>query len=186
MANRSKKVVLSARVDPYLKAALELAAVSRKEKIVKLLETFVESGLYDLDITKPFLLQVDKKGKSEKLGDKISFMSLFTAIWTDDVILYKIRAGVLGPEFAGETVWQQAMVATGDHYFRGEDDLYGDMNGFSQKSGYSVVVKYGLNLELIRKEWPIIESYVSFIESNKPFDPGYDEYKSMLEKSLAK
>ena len=176
MANRSKKVVLSARIDPYLKAALEMFAASQNKKIVKLLENFLENGLDAMDVDSPFLTQGN--GNS-----KISFMSLFTAIWSEDEVLFKVRAGVLGPTYAGETMWRQAMVATD---FKGETDLYGDLNGYAGKFGYSLPWKHSLNLELIREEWPLIEGYVAFVENNKPFEPSYDDYKKMRAKSDAK
>ena len=45
MANRSKKVVLSARIEPRLKAALDIAAMKLEDKVVKVLEDFVADGL---------------------------------------------------------------------------------------------------------------------------------------------
>ncbi|ROL66735.1 hypothetical protein BLX41_23065 [Pseudomonas protegens] len=178
MANRSKKVVLSARVDPYLKAALELLAASRKEKIVKVLETFIENGLQDLSVINPFL--------HEKPRTKISFMNVFVAIWTEDEVLYKVRAGALGPDYAGETLWRQAMVVVGHDYFKGDHDLYGGMNGLTEKWGYKADYNYSLNLELVRSEWSTIEDYVAFIENNKPFEPSYEDYKKMRDQSRAK
>lgn len=179
MANRSKKVVLSARIDPYLKAALEMFAASQNQKIVKLLETFLENGLDASEVDNPF-------PGSKNGGEKISFMSLFTAIWSDDEVLFKVRAGVLGPAYAGETTWREAMVVTGGDYFKGETDLYGDLNGQAEEFGYSPPWKYSLNLDLIREEWPMVEGYVAFIENNKPFSPSYDDYKRMRVDSDAK
>ena len=68
MANRSKKAVLSARVDPYLKAALELLAVSRNEKIVKILESCLENGMNDRIIANPFKTPQKKIGESQFHG----------------------------------------------------------------------------------------------------------------------
>ncbi|CAI8856464.1 Phage protein [Pseudomonas jessenii] len=181
MANRSKKVVLSARIDPYLKAALELLAASRSEKIVKLLESFIENGLYDIEVTAPVVLNRANQGH-----EKVSFMNLFTAIWSEDEVLYKVRAGVLGPQYAGETIWRQALVASVEDCFKGADDLYGDLNGLTKKLGFSISGCYKLNMDLIREEWPIIESYVAFVENNKPFEPSYTDYKKMLANSKAK
>ncbi|MGV8887714.1 MAG: hypothetical protein ACOH2P_06590 [Pseudomonas sp.] len=179
MANRSKKVVLSARVDPYLKAGLELLAASQNQKIVKLLETFLQNGLEDASVNSPFHAHADKR-------EKISFMNLFKAIWTEDEVLFKVRAGALGPEYAGETTWREACVATGCDHFKGDVDLYGNLNGYEGKFAYSVPWSYELNIELIREEWPLIEGYVSFVENNKPFEPSYDDYKRMREQSDAK
>lgn len=178
MANRSKKVVLSARIEPYLKAALEMLAAAKNQKIVKLLETFLEVGLEATQVTSPF---------HQGDGTKISYLSLFSAIWSEDEVLFKVRAGVLGPEYAGEVIWRQAMVAT-NTYFQGDLDLYGDLNGLDGKAGYSAEVcwQYDINIDLIREEWPLIEEYVSFVENNKPFAPSYEDYKRMREQSGAK
>jgi hypothetical protein len=78
------------------------------------------------------------------------------------------------------------MVVTGDHYFKGADDLYGDLNGLSEKWGYKAEYNYFLDLEKVRSEWPLIEGYVSFIENNKPFEPSYEDYKRMHQQSKAK
>ena len=47
MANRSKKVVISARITPYLKAAIDMAAAAQNEKIVTMMEALLEQGLND-------------------------------------------------------------------------------------------------------------------------------------------
>lgn len=179
MANRSKKVVLSARIDPYLKAALEMFSASQNQKIVKLLETFLHNGLDDMSVVSPFHSQAN--GVRE-----ISFMNLFTAIWSEDEVLFKVRAGGLGPTYAGETTWREAMVATGCDYFKGQTDLYADLNGYAIKNGYAPPSRYFVNLDLIRAEWPLIEGYVAFVENNKPFEPSYDDYKKMKAESEAK
>ena len=172
MANRSKKAVLSARIDPYLKAGLEMLAASKDQKIVKLLEAFIQNGLERAIVVSPF-------HTPDYTPQKISFMDLLKAIWTEDEVLFKIRAGALGPEFAGETTWREARVATRCDYFKGDVDLYGNLNGYEGKSAYSVPEHYSLNLDLIREEWPLIEGYVSFVQNNKPFEPSYDDYKRM-------
>ena len=179
MANRSKKVVLSARIAPYLKAGLELYASAEKVKIVKLLEEILEAALEDANVQSPFH---DSRGERVE----ISIYNLLTAIWTEDEVLFKLRAGVLGPNYAGETTWREAMVATGCDYFKGDVDLYGDLNGYEEKFGYDVPWSYQLNLELVREEWHLIQDYVAFGENNKPFEPSYDDYKSMRAKSEAK
>lgn len=175
MANRSKKVVLSARVDPYLKAALELMAASQKEKIVKLLETFIENGMNDWYIANPF-----------KDGEKAPFLNVFTAIWTEDEVVYKLRAAVAGAQFAGETLWRQGLVVLSDDYFKGTEPLYGDLNGLEEKWKYKPDREYRLNFDLIRQEWPLIEEYVTFLENNKPFEPAFADYKKMRRDSLVK
>lgn len=170
MANRSKKVVLSARVDPYLKAALELLAASKNEKIVKTLEMFIENGLNDYYVKNPF---------KDDEPTKTPFINVFTAIWVDDEVRYKLRAAMIGPHLAGETLWRQGLVVTTYDYFKGKEPLYGDLNGLGEKWGYKPDREYFLNFQLIRDEWPLIEEYVTFLENNKPFEPDYDDYKKM-------
>jgi hypothetical protein len=178
MANRSKKVVLSARVDPYLKAALELLAASRNEKIVKILESCLENGMNDRTITNPF--------KAPQKLEKISFMVAFTAIWSENETLYKLRAGTLGPDFAGEELSTVAMFINDDKYFDGEFDVFGDLNGSTDKFGFKPRMQPRVDLALVEKEWPIVEEYVRFLANNKPLQPGYSDYKSMRAQSLAK
>ncbi len=181
MANRSKKVVLSARVDPYLKAALELLAAAKREKIVKLIEISIENQLSDREVPTPFLFQTN-----EERRDKLGFMTVFEAIWSEDEPLFKLRAGILGPEIAGEETWMQAMTIIGDDYFKGDDDVFGDLNGLTKKFGYTVAVNQKVNLDLVRCEWSLVQAYVSFLENNKPFSPSYEDYKRMLKESQAK
>ncbi|WP_044267619.1 hypothetical protein [Pseudomonas fluorescens] len=176
MANRSKKVVLSARVDPYLKASLELAAAAKNQKIVKMLETILESGLDDLMIDSPF------EGESER----ISFMLAFTAIWSESEPLYKLRAGTLGPKFAGEHLAFTAIIVHASNYFDGDFDLFGDLNGRVGNAGLKPRHKYMINLELLEKEWPTVERYQDFLMTNKPFEPSYEDFKRMLKASEAK
>lgn len=172
MANRSKKVVLSVRIDPYLKAALELSASSKNEKIVKVLETCLENGLTDRDIRNPF------KPRDEH-QEKISFMIAFTAIWSENEALYKLRAGALGPDFAGEELSLISMFILGDKHFDGDFDLFGDLNGSAETFGFTPKMRPMVNLRLVEEEWPIVEEYVRFLANNKPFSPGYEDYKRM-------
>ena len=176
MANRSKKVVLSARVDPYLKAALELFAGSRNEKIVKILETCVENGLSDRIITNPFKAR-------HKDQEKIGFMVAFTAIWSENETLYKLRAGSLGPDFAGDDLAMVAMLINGMSYFKGNFDVFGDLNGYVETFGFTPRMTPKVNLQLVEDEWPLVEEYVRFLANNKPFEPDYEDYKRMRNKS---
>lgn len=176
MANRSKKVVLSARVDPYLKAALELFATTRNQKIVKLLETFIEKGLSNIYVDDP--LANEKKDAR--------YMDLFTAIWSEDEVVFKLRAGGFGMRFAGEKLWMIANVVLFDPYFAGGYKLYGDMNGMTARVGYKPPKDFSINLELVKGEWDLIVGYVDFLETNKPFTPSYDDYKRMRKQSEAK
>lgn len=169
MANRSKKVMLSARVDPYLKVGLDLLAESRGIKMVKVLEAIIENGLSDATV------------KSDlKSGVKsLPFLTLLTAIWSEDEVLLRLRVGVLGPPFAGERSWRMSMVVTGSEYFRGDFDLFGDMNGMADTYEFDPPRTQKLNLERAREEWSLVGEYVDFLESNKPIEPTYKQYKAM-------
>ncbi|CAM3693787.1 hypothetical protein SAMN05216475_0532 [Pseudomonas synxantha] len=176
MANRSKKVMLSARIEPYLKAGIELAAVAKNEKIVKLMEQFIEIGLEDLVVDNPFKLMT---------LEKIDFMFVFKCIWSEDEPTLKLRAGGLGEGFAGSYLSRLAGWVLSDDYFKGEFDLYGDLNGVSlgEKSSAPNVK---INIDLVRSEWSMINSYYEFLDSNKPFHPAYSDYKRMVHESKAK
>jgi hypothetical protein len=176
MANRSKKVVLSARVDPYLKASLELAATAKNQKIVKMLESILLSGLEDELIDNPFY----------SADSKISFMRAFNAIWSENEIVYKLRAGALGPKFAGEDLAFAAMLVTASSYFEGDFDLFGDLNGKAVAGNLKLHHTPKINLELAEKEWSTVERYVDFLATNKPFEPSYDDFKRMLSASESK
>lgn len=174
MANRSKKVVLSARVEPYLKAALEMAATSRNVKIVKLLEAFLEDGLGSLSIEKPSFLEAPGVK-----GDKVNLMMLFTSIWTEDEVLYRLRAGTLSHQLAGEEAYLEAFVVSQEEEFEGDDDIFGDLNGMGARQNFSVRHPVKVNLEAVRNQWSLIQQYVRFLMNNKPFEPSYGDFKRM-------
>lgn len=176
MANRSKKVMLSARIEPYLKSGIEMASAARNEKIVKLMERFIEIGLEDLTVDNPF--------KVTSL-EKVDFMFVFKSIWSDDEPTLKIRAGGLGESFAGEYLSRLAGWVLNDEYFKGDFDLYGDLNGVSIGEKASAPYKL-VNIELIRNEWGMINSYYDFLESNKPFHPSYADFKRMDQESKSR
>ncbi|WP_281211903.1 hypothetical protein [Pseudomonas fulva] len=178
MANRSKKVVLSARIDPYLKAGMELAATAKNEKIVKMMEEFIETGLAVMTVDNPFLAIGSRT-------EKTSFMLIFKCIWSEDEAVYKMRAGGLGPAFAGEYLFALHQIVFSEEYFRGEDDLYGDLNGFKEKLKLTPP-KRPVNLKRIRDEWSTINDYCEFLSNNKPFFIQYLDYKRMAEESKAK
>ncbi|MDD2110645.1 hypothetical protein NP554_02360 [Pseudomonas asiatica] len=177
MANRSKKVVLSARIDGYLKAGLEMYAASREQKIVKVLETFLETGLDESYVDSPF-------HDSKRTLQRITYLDMLKAVWSEDEILFKVRAGALGRDYAGETAYRQAMTAIA--CFPGEVDLYGDLNGYIKQYGYESPRECLIDLERVRADWHLIEDYVAFLENNKPFEPTFGDYLAMREKSESK
>jgi len=93
---------MSARVDPYLKAGIELLAASQRVKIVKLMEEFLEWGLETTQVENPF--------ESSKKMPRISFLAVLEAIWTDDDVLFQLRAGALGGRISGDDIFNAAFV----------------------------------------------------------------------------
>lgn len=173
MANRSKKVVISARIEPRLKAALDIAAGKLDEKIVTVLETFVEEGLNGIYVEKnPFW------GGLMPSNSQINFMEVFDAVWDEDKVLFELRAGTIGPAFCGERLSRQAQVVIGSDYFKGEDDLFGDLNGYTDIWGGDIE-KHFVNLDLVRKEWTYIDEFLSFVDMNGLTEVSYDFYKVM-------
>ncbi|WP_312974600.1 hypothetical protein [Stutzerimonas nitrititolerans] len=178
MANRSKKVVLSARVDPYLKAGIDLLAAAQRVKMVALMERFLEFGLEESQVENPFA--------SKKNTPKISFLLVLQAIWTDDEVLFQLRAGALGAKISGDDIFDASFVVLSLEvdYFAGEDDIFGDLNGLTSRMGLAPVVPFKVNLPLVKEEWDSILAYVQFLKQNKPFQPTFDEYKTIMAKSL--
>ncbi|MNH27024.1 hypothetical protein D3C79_871160 [compost metagenome] len=111
-------------------------------------------------------------------------MDMLKAIWSEDEILFKVRAGGLGSMYAGETAYQQAMVAI--FCFPGDVDLYGDLNGYTKQHGYEQPRECSIDLEQVRENWHLIEDYVTFLENNKPFEPSFGDYVAMREKARSK
>lgn len=171
MANRSKKVVISARIEPRLKAALDLAASKLDEKIVTVLETFVEDGLNGIFVeTNPF------KGGLMPDDSQINFMEVFDAIWDEDEVLFKLRAGAIGRAFCGERLFSEAQVVITSDEFKGDYDLFGDLNGYTKIWG-GKIDKLFVNLERVREEWAQIEEFVTFRDNNDLTELSYDWFK---------
>ena len=173
MANRSKKVVISARIPPRLKAALDLASILEGQPIVKLLEALLEEGLNEIDAPNPF-----RGGQLD--GSKLNFMTLFDAIWTEDEVLFKLRTWAVGPEFSSVKFWRRITSLIKSDYFKGSFDLYGDLNGQTQIWG-SVPERYLINLDLIKEEWLLIDEYLSFLDKNTNLSTPYEYFKKMLQ-----
>lgn len=110
-------------------------------------------------------------------------MTAFTAIWSDNEILYKLRAGSLGPDFAGDELAIIAMFVNGRKYFDGDFDVFGDLNGAVETLGFKPRMRPMVNLPLVEEEWHIVEEYVKFLANNKPFEPDYEDYKRMRSKA---
>lgn len=175
MVNRSKKSVLSARVDPYLKTGLELLAESRGVKIVKLLESMIDDGLSNAAIVSP----LRKEGR-------VPFLTTLKAVWSEDDVLLRLRVGWLDQPLAGERTWRMGLVVSGEECFRGDFDVFGDLNGMSDTYNLKAPNTPKIDLERVQEEWHLIGEYVDFIENNKPLEPTYDQYKRMRDKSDSK
>lgn len=176
MANRSKKAVISARIDPFLKAGLELAATTQNEKIVALLECGIQGVLSTTLVDDPF---------GETADAKTSFLQLMKNIWSEDEIVYKLRVGCLGFKYADMEVVDMATLVANSSYFMGDFNLFGDLNLSRKKISYfpSEIL---LDLDLVREEWDLISGYIKFIERNKGLDVDYDGFKSMIKNSGSK
>lgn len=176
MANRSKKAVISARIDPFLKAGLELAATTQNEKIVALLECGIQGVLSTTLVDDPF---------GETADAKTSFLQLMKNIWSEDEVVYKLRVGGLGFKYADMETVDMATLVANNIYFMGDFNLYGDLSVKKRKVGY-LPAEVWLDLDLIRDEWDFISGYVKFIERNKGLDVDYHGFKSMIKNSGSK
>lgn len=173
MANRSKKAVISARIDPLLKAGLELAATTQNEKIVALLESGIQSLLSTAVVDDPF---------GEKPGDKTSFLELIEKIWSEDDVVYKLRVGGLGFKYADIETVDIATIVSHNDYFFGDFNLYGDLKVNRLKASHFPAEIY-IDLELVRDEWALLNEYVRFIQKNKILDVNYHGFKAMIKNS---
>ncbi|MGG5291350.1 hypothetical protein [Pseudomonas shirazensis] len=173
MANRSKKAVISARIDPLLKAGLELAATTQNEKIVALLECGIQGVLSATVVDDPF---------GEKPDDKTSFIELVEKIWSEDDVVYKLRVGGLGFKYADLETVDIATLVSRDEYFRGDFNLYGDLKVNRSAASY-MPAEIHIDLELVRGEWAMLNEYVRFIQKNKILDVNYHGFKAMIKNS---
>lgn len=166
MANRSKKVILSARIDPSLKAGIELAAASQKEKIVAFLEYCIQGGLSTLVIADPF-------GKER--GKQTAFSLFHSSVWSEDEVVYKLRVGYLGPDYAPLDLVDAAAVVNSEKCFSGDYDLYGDLNGNVKKLDL-IAPNVRVNIDKIKREWKLILEYVEFKKKNIHLNVDYEKY----------
>ncbi|MNF84889.1 hypothetical protein D3C84_672690 [compost metagenome] len=166
MANRSKKVVLSVRIDPYLKAALELAASSQKEKIVKYVEVCIGFGLGVIDKKNPF---------SKEKDSEVKFDILFASIWSEDEVVYKLRLGFLGGDFAEFELIEIARMVIAEKRFQGDFDLFGDLNGNVQALGF-IAPDIKIDVDKVKAEWEVILEYAEFRKKNPSLQVDYEKY----------
>ncbi len=174
MANRSKKAVISARIDPLLKAGLEMAATSQREKIVALLEYGISGVLTSTAIADPF---------SGEKGTQTAHLLLMQKVWSDDEVVYKLRIGSLGFLYADKETVDIATLVTTDEYFKGDFDLFGDLNGLLDPEIDQTVPKMLLDLDRVKAEWDFVFGYVQFVYRNRGLKSNYHDFKTMVNNS---
>lgn len=171
MSNRSKKVVLSARVAPELKAGLEIYARAKKMKLVEALEDLIEVALQVTNVDCPLR---DRSGKISK----VSVSSLVSWLWSDDPIVYMLRTAYLSNFNADEEI----VVIIGQVVlprFAGDFDLFADTK--LERAGMEVPKGVTLNLDLIKAEWATLLVYARFVIANKPLKVTYENFLTMYQ-----
>ncbi len=170
MANRSKKVVLSARIDPFLKSGMDALSAFTNQKIVKLLETLIENGLNDRVVKNPFSDSPENKD--------LPLMRLLKAVWSEDEILYQLRLGVLsrlGVKCTSEDVSVITAEVLDNERFKGECDLFDGVTGLSKEAG-NIRFKYMVDIGRVRDEWKSLNTYSMFSRNNRPLAISYDQF----------
>jgi hypothetical protein len=174
MANRSKKVVLSARIDPFLKSGIDVLSELTNEKIVKLLESFIESGLNDQVVKNPFS---DAPGNKE-----ISLMQLLQSLWTEDEVLHQLRLGLLsglGVKCSNDELCAITAVVLENKRFKGECDLFDGVTTLSEEPE-SVRFRYMVDIGRVKDEWETLKTYSMFAKNNRPLTISYDQFLSVV------
>lgn len=173
MANRSKKVVLSVRVDPYLKDALDLLAKKQNKKIVETVESLIRDAVEEIRVINPFLPWLDPKKSKD-----ISLQRLMGLIWSDHPIIYKLRLAHLSHEYLDEPTYIACCQVWSNECFIGNDDIFlytRQILGVPE-----AVPAPKLNIGIVTSEWGILMGYGEFVVSNKPLIVTYEQYKKML------
>ncbi|OQR35195.1 hypothetical protein BWR15_14740 [Pseudomonas sp. T] len=180
MANRSKKVVLSARVEPYLKDGLELYARLYRMKIVEALEQILEDAQHSHNVDNPFL-----KPEKESFKNKTSLSVVLGDIWSSDSLIYVLRRGYIGSHMCDE---QEFMVAveTMSKRFSGDFDIFEQAKHKYAKHGREWVLVYPkIDLDRVRAEWPYLQKWAEFAINSKPAVVDYDDYLRIISKGDA-
>lgn len=173
MANRSTKVVLSVRVKPYLKDALDLLSKSKNKKIVETVEQLIDAAIEETKIKSPFWALMDPKETRE-----ISIHEFLNLLWSTDPIIYKLRLSNFGDDYLDEPLYKACCEVWENEYFYGDDDIFSETR---KTSGFPLAIPLpNLNLQKIRQEWKILTGFGDFSISNKPMIVTYEQYKKML------
>lgn len=165
MTNRSKKVSLSARIPSFLKSSLDMYATASKTKTVELIENALNNMLDNCFVVSP----------SDKTKN-VHIFQVASSIWTEDELVYKLRLGLLGPEYAGELIWRASLTAVDE--YPGEFSLRPPEGNQPWLS----LLENKVNIDLIKENWNTLIEYREFLEKNAPFHINYKEYKEKITK----
>ncbi|NNA48360.1 hypothetical protein HBO18_30035 [Pseudomonas lactis] len=170
MSNRSKKVVLSARVAPHLKDGLELYARVKNIKIVEAVEELIERALEEVNIESP--LRSTSGDRS-----KVPVSTIISWLWDPDPIIFKLRLANVSPDLVDKETYLAYVETTSDR-FKGDVDIFEDVR---KRATYrDVYHKASINLERVREEWADLVAYAKFIEANKPIVVDYEDWLRMI------
>ncbi|OEO23090.1 hypothetical protein AX279_22455 [Pseudomonas sp. J237] len=177
MANRSKKVVLSARIEPYLKDGLELYARLRHMKIVEALEDILELAQDSLNINNPFL-----KPEKEAYKNKVALSGVVSTIWSSDQVIYTLRRGYIGNHMCDELEYL-VVAETMSRRFAGDFDIFEQAKKKYSKSEKEWCLAYPrIDIEKVRAEWPYLQRWAEFAIKSKPAVVDYDDYLMIIAK----
>lgn len=148
MASRSKKTVLSVRIDPVAKAALDAAANMHNQSTTKFVEQLVEAVV------------CQKVFPSAGVG--VALGELIAALLDDDELIYKLRLHTLLPAAlsAKERVMLKA-VFDNPLIFAGTDQ-YLPVGMAQPEEGTSG----GVSVARVRLFWPLLLEFADFISHN--------------------
>jgi hypothetical protein len=176
MANRSKKTVLSVRIEPSAKAALDMLAAIRQESLPVVIEELLSQAFEQQAILAPPFIKKTHVSPSGTIG----LGHLMRFIWVDDPELFKLRLHLLEPTALSE----RDQTVTGTVFknldiFRGDDHLF-DGKARQMVSDSPAIPK--LSLSLVRLYWPLLNEYARFLATNS-MNVSFADYVDLLRKS---
>lgn len=178
MANRSKKTVLSARIEPYLKDGLELYARLRGKKIVEALEETLEEVQQGFRVRNPF------RADGNTFETKVALSTLIAWIWSDEPILYRLRLGFMGSEYCDAETFLIATEVMGNERFRGVNDIFDSTKKQTRHFGFEFDVIYPkVNIGRVLEEWKHLEEYAQFAIRSRPAMVQYDDYLTIARRN---
>ena len=149
MASRSKKTVLSVRIDPVAKASLDVAANMHKQSTTKFVEQLIET--------------VMRQQVAPPTGEKVELGPLIASLMTDDDLIYKLRLYAVLPEglSAKEQVILKA-VFDNPNIFEGTDQYLPPSIAQPKKTPCTSV-----SIARVRLFWPLLAEYADFMSNNE-------------------